>query len=86
MEHTRASFVRLLTLFGIGSVFPKGRTGETLVADHKLLDPPVRHTEPEAVRDLLKEVLSLAEEADKIEVGVSLGSLSRAERRRRLYG
>ena len=40
MEHTRASFVRLLTLFGIGALVPLGRTGETMVADSDTLERP----------------------------------------------
>jgi hypothetical protein len=59
------------------------------VADHKLLDPPARDTAKDDVAsqsELLKEILAQADEADKIEVKVSLGSLSREERRHRLYG
>lgn len=89
MEHTWVKYVRpVLTPFWFGSVLTLGRTGESRLADHEVIDPPVREASDEAVpqSDLLKEVLSLAEEADRTKVTVSLGSLPRAERRRRMYG
>lgn len=87
MEHSLAKFVRILTPFGFGSLFPQGRTGESKLADHKLLDPPARDTgKPGKTRKDGAYLARLEQLANAGGYGVDLSKLSDAQIRARLLG
>lgn len=83
MEHSRAHFVRLLTLIGIGSVLTLGRSGESNLADNATVEKPKGRTSTKRESAYLGRLEQLAASGGH---GVNLAEMTDDEIRARLLG